>query len=123
MWSETCHWAAMLSDPALVSVVYIAVKIPWVRRLSQYLEGAMGPPFTNLFASCYASPSFARFATPPMACGPMCHLMCWLLSCGLCCFAVLAESRQVILGGFPGRCTQCNNLARDVWISGWSQES
>ena len=39
MWGETCRWASILSDPALVSVVYIAVKIPWVRRLSQYLEG------------------------------------------------------------------------------------
>ena len=29
MWGETCRWAAILSDPALVSVVYIAVKIPW----------------------------------------------------------------------------------------------
>ena len=74
----------------------------------------MGPPFTNLFASCCTSPSFVfgtRFATPRMALGPMCHLMCWLLSCGLCCFAVLADRWQVILGEFPGRCTQCNNLA------------
>ena len=46
------------TDPALVSVVYIAVKIPWVRRLPQYLEGAMGPTFTNLFASCCTSPNF-----------------------------------------------------------------
>ena len=29
----------MLSDLALDSVVYIAVKIPWVRQLLQYLEG------------------------------------------------------------------------------------
>ena len=111
---QTCRWAAILSDPALVSVVYIAGKIPWVRRLSQYLEGAMGPPFTNLFASCCTSPSFvfsARFATHRIALGPMCHLMCWLLSCGLCCFAVLADRWHVILGEFPGRCTQCNNLA------------
>ena len=50
MRGETCHWAAILSDPALVSVVYIAVKIPWVQRLTQYLEGAMGPPSTNLWA-------------------------------------------------------------------------
>ena len=76
----------------------------------------MGPPFTNLFASCCTSPSFvfgARFATPCMALGPMCHLMCWLFSCGLCCFAVLADRWQVILGEFPSRCTQCNNLAND----------
>ena len=94
MWGETCRWAAILSDPALVSVVDIAVKILWVRRLSQYLEGAMGPPFTNLFASCCTSPSFvfgARFAAPHMALGPMCHLMCRLLSCGLCYFVVLAD--------------------------------
>ena len=64
----------------------------------------MGLPFTNLFASCCTSPSFvfgARFL------GPMCPLMCWLLSCGLCCFAVLADRWQVILGEFPSRCTQC----------------
>ena len=54
----------------------------------------MGLPFTNLFASCCTSPSFvfgARFATPRMALGPKCPLMCWLLSCGLCCFAVQAD--------------------------------
>ena len=86
----------------------------------------MGLPFTNLFASCCTSPSFvfgARFATPHMALGPMCPLMCWMLSCWLCCFAVLADRWQVILGEFPGRCThcacsahavptQCNNLAK-----------
>ena len=55
MLGEACRWAAILSDPSLVSVVYIAVQIPWVRRLSQYLEGAMGLPFTNLFASCCTS--------------------------------------------------------------------
>ena len=36
----------------------------------------MGPPFTNLFASCCTSPSFvfgARFATPRMALGPICR--------------------------------------------------
>ena len=74
----------------------------------------MGPPFTNLFASCCTSPNFvfgARFATPHMALGPMCHLICWLLSCGVCYFAVLADRWQVILGEFPGSCTQCNNLA------------
>ena len=74
----------------------------------------MGPPFTNLFASCCTSPSFvfgARFATPYMALGPMCHLMCWLLSCGLCCFAVLADRWEVILGEFPSRCTQCTHSA------------
>ena len=38
---------------------------------------------------------------------PMCPLMCWLLSCGLCGFAVLADRWQAILGEFPGRCTQC----------------
>ena len=56
----------------------------------------MGLPFTNLFASCCTSLSFvfgARFATPRMALGPMCPLMCWLLSCGLCCVAVLADMR------------------------------
>ena len=77
----------------------------------------MGPPFTNLFASCCTSPSFvfgARFATPHMALGPMCHLMCWLLSCGLCCFAVLADRWQVILGEFPGRCTHCPRSAHAV---------
>ena len=114
MWGETCHWAAILLDPGLVSVVYINVKIPWVRRLSQDLEGLMGPPFTNLFASCCTGLSFvfgARFATPRMALGPMCHLMCWLLSCGLCCFAVLADRWQVILGECPGRCTQCARSA------------
>ena len=54
----------------------------------------MGLPFTNLFASCCTPPSFvfgAKFATPRMALGPMCPLMCWLLSCGLCCFAMLAD--------------------------------
>ena len=74
----------------------------------------MGLPFTNLLASCCTSPSFvfgARFATPRMALGPMCPLMCWLLSSGLCCFAVLADRWQVILGEFPGRCTQCARSA------------
>ena len=69
----------------------------------------MGLPFTNLFASCCTSPSFvfgARFATPRMALGPMCPLMCWLLSCGLRCLAVQADRWQVILGEFPGRRTQ-----------------
>ena len=77
----------------------------------------MGLPFTNLVASCCTSPSFvfgARFATPCMALGPMCHLMCWLLSCGLRCFAVLADRWQVILGEFPGRCTQCPRSAQVV---------
>ena len=77
----------------------------------------MGPPFINLFASYCTSPSFvfaARFATPRMAFGPMCHLMCWLLSCGLCCFAMLADRWQVILGEFPGRCTQCPRNAHAV---------
>ena len=77
----------------------------------------MGLPFTNLFASCCTSPSFvfgARFATPHMALGPMCPLMCWLLSYGLCCFAVLADRWQVILGEFPGRCTQCARSAHAV---------
>ena len=35
-----------------------------------------------------------------------------LLSCGLGCFAVLSDRWQVILGESPGRCTQCNSLAR-----------
>ena len=74
---------------------------------------AMGLPFTNLFASCCTSPSFvfgSRFATPPPY-GPMSPLMCWLLSCGLYCFAVLADRWQVILGEFPSRCTQCARSA------------
>ena len=33
----------------------------------------------------------------------------WLLSCGLCCFAVLADIWQVVLGEFPDRCTQCTH--------------
>ena len=77
----------------------------------------MGLPCTNLFASCCTSPSFvfgARFATPRMVLGPMCPLMCWLLSCGLCCFAVLTDTLQVILGEFPGRCTQCPHSAHAV---------
>ena len=41
-------------------------------------------------------------------------LTCWLLSCGLCCFAVLADRWQVILGEFPGRCTQCAHNAHTV---------
>ena len=48
--------------------------------------------FTNLFASCRTSPTFvfgASFATPFMALGVMCPVVCWLLSHGLCCFAVL----------------------------------
>ena len=117
MWGETCCWAAILLDPVLISVVYIAVKIPRVQRLSQYLQGAMGPTFTNLFAYCCTSSSFvfgAKFATPRVALGPMCHLMCWLLSCGLWCFAVLADRWQVILGEFPGSCTQCPRRAHAV---------
>ena len=80
----------------------------------------MGPPFTNLFASCCTSLSFvfgAGFATPRMALGPMCHLKGWLLSCGLCCFAVLADRWQVILGEFLGRCTQCAHSAT-TWPQG-----
>ena len=78
----------------------------------------MGPPFTNGFALYCTSPSFlfgARFATPRMALGPMCHLTCWFLSCGLCCFAVLADGWQVIFGEFPGRCTQCTRGAT-TWL-------
>ena len=74
----------------------------------------MGLPFTNLFASCCTSPNFvfgAGFATPHMALDPMCPLMCWLSSCGLCCIAVLVDMWQVILGEFPGRCTQCAHSA------------
>ena len=81
----------------------------------------MGLPFTNLYASCCTSPSFvfgARFVTPRMALGPMCPLMCWLLSFGLCCFAVLADRWQVILGAFPGRCTRCARTAT-AWPSNW----
>ena len=122
MWGETCRWAAMLSDPTLVYVVYIVVKISWVRRLTQYLEVAMGPPFTNVFASCCTSPKFVfgtTFATLRMALGPICHLMLVVI-CRLCCFIVLANRWQVILGEFPGTqcpCSahtvrpQCNNLA------------
>ena len=44
MWGETCRWAAILSDPTFVSVVYITVKIPWVQWLSQYLEGQWDYP-------------------------------------------------------------------------------
>ena len=44
VWGETCRWAAILSDAAFVSVVYITVKIPWVQRLSQYLEGQWDYP-------------------------------------------------------------------------------
>ena len=83
----------------------------------------MGLPFTNLFASCCTSPSFifgARFATPRMALCPMCPLMCWLLSCGLCCCAALAFRWQVILGEFPGRCTQCPRSAHAVQQLGLS---
>ena len=29
MWGETCRRATILSDQALVSVMYIALKIPW----------------------------------------------------------------------------------------------
>ena len=49
-----------------------------------------------------------------MAIGPMCPLMCWLLSCVLCCFAVLADGWQVILGEFPSTCTQCPRSAHTV---------
>ena len=45
---------------------------------------------------------------------PMCPLMCWLLSCGLCGFAVLADRWQAILGEFPGKCTQCPCSAHTV---------
>ena len=41
----------------------------------------------------------------------MCPLMCWLLSCGLCGFAVLLDRWQAILGEFLGRCTQCPRSA------------
>ena len=34
-----------------------------------------------------------------------------MLSCGLCGSALLADRWQAILGEFPGRCTQCNNMA------------
>ena len=44
MWGETCRWAAILSDAAFVSVLYITVKIPWVQRVSQYLEGQLDYP-------------------------------------------------------------------------------
>ena len=44
MWGETCRWAAVLSDPAFISVVCITVKIPWVQRLLQYLEGQWDYP-------------------------------------------------------------------------------
>ena len=74
----------------------------------------MGLFFTNLFAFCCTSPSFvcgATFATLRMALGPMCPLMCWLLSCGLGYFAVLADRWQVILGESPGRYTQCPRSA------------
>ena len=79
----------------------------------------MGPLFTNLFAPCCTSPSFvfgAMFATLRMAFGPTCHLMCWLLSCGLCYSAVLSDGWRVILGEFSGRCTQCNNLALAIQV-------
>ena len=71
------------SPPTVLQQAQVSMQL--LRRLSQYLEGAMGPPFTNLFASCCTSPSFvfgARFATPRMALGPMCHVMCWLLFVG-----------------------------------------
>ena len=45
---------------------------------------------------------------------PMCPLMCWLLSSGLCGFAVLVDRWQVILDEFPGRCTQCARSAHTV---------
>ena len=67
-------------------------------------------PSTNLLASFSTSGIFvsgARFATPHMALGPMCPLMCWLLSCWLCCFAVLAYMWQVILGEIPSVRSQC----------------
>ena len=44
MWGKTCRWATILSDPAFASVVYTTVKIPWVQRLSQYLEGQWDYP-------------------------------------------------------------------------------
>ena len=31
---ETSHWPTIPSEPTLVSPVYIALKIPWVQRLS-----------------------------------------------------------------------------------------
>ena len=34
LWGETSHWPTIPSDPSLVSPVYIALKILWVRRLS-----------------------------------------------------------------------------------------
>ena len=34
VWGETSQWPTIPSDLALVSLVYIALKIPWVRRLS-----------------------------------------------------------------------------------------
>ena len=34
MWGETSQWPTILSGPVLILVVYIALKIPWVRRLS-----------------------------------------------------------------------------------------
>ena len=39
MWGETCCWVVILSDLALVSVVYVTV--------IAIFEGAMGLPFTN----------------------------------------------------------------------------
>ena len=82
----------------------------------------MGVPFTNLLASCCTSPSFefgAKFATPCMALGPMCHPMCWLLSCRLRCFSVPADRWQVILGEFPGRCMRCAHSATTwpLWLA------
>ena len=41
---RNCCWVVILWDPALVSVVYIGVKIPWVCQLSQYLEGQWDYP-------------------------------------------------------------------------------
>ena len=34
VWGETSQWPTIPSDPALVSPVYIALRIPWARRLS-----------------------------------------------------------------------------------------
>ena len=90
MWGETCHWAAILSDPALDSMVYIAVKIPWIQRLLQYRKGTTLHKAISIVLYVTQFCNRRHIHYPLYGPWPMCHFMCWLLSCLLCC-----ASRQV----------------------------
>ena len=107
MWGETCCWAAELLDPALVSVVYIAVEIPWVQQLSQYSEGQRDYP--SQIYSHLVVPHLVLYSVLGLLplYGPWSHVPPYVLVVILwaCCFAVLADRWQVILGEFPGKCT------------------